>query len=109
MSLLNRTSGAIIDIDGSKIYTGAGTFTLHTPSSGKYLLISDIILSAQNDGVYQILVGGAVKRHIYLSANGGFVENRQIPIVTQKDETLQLKIITASASCTISATAEELG
>lgn len=97
MSLLSITSGGRFSAD-SGIMTGAGTFTVLAPPSGERLLVSDILLSAQDAGVYEILIGSAVKRHVFLGANGGWVENKTLPLEGNADESIQLKIITASAS-----------
>lgn len=113
MSLESETSGIIFDIDSDQIYTGAGTFLLYTPPSGTRILLSDIVCSAQDNGVYLIKIGidastATIKRRMFIEDSGGWVENRRVPIKGAVDEKIYFQILTASASATISVSGEVL-
>jgi len=113
MSLENETSGIIFDIDSDEIYTGARTVLLYTPPTGTRVLISDLIVSAKDDGIYLLQLGTSeaaarTVRRVFLEDSGGWVENRKIPIKGKTDEKIYFKIITVDASATISITGEAL-
>lgn len=113
MSLENVTSGIIFDVDSDEIYTGARTVLLYTPPSGTRVLISDIICSAQDNGIYLLRIGtdsstATVKRRMFIEDSGGWVENRRVPIKGAVDEKIYFQIITAGASATISISGEAL-
>lgn len=113
MSLENETSGIIFDIDSDEIFTGARTVLLYTPPTGTRVLISDVIVSAQDDGIYLLRIGtdpatATIKRRMFINANGGWVENRRVPIKGTTDEKIYFQIITANASATVSISGEVL-
>jgi hypothetical protein len=119
MSLENRAAGAEFEIDSDQIYTGASIHYLYTPPVGERCNISDVIVSAEDAMEAQLIfmASGAntdvasnlrIKRRIYLAGNGGWVENRTLPIRGNADESIMFKIITASANATISVSGEHL-
>lgn len=113
MSLLSETSGTTFDIDSDEIYTGARTVLLYSPPSGKRVLISDVIVSAQDNGIYLLRLGeteatSRVVRRMFLEDSGGWVENRKKPIEGTENQKIYFQIITASASATIGLSGEAI-
>jgi len=113
MSLENETSGIIFDIESDEIFTGARTVLLYSPPSGTRVLISDVIVSAQDNGIYLLQLGTSeatvrTVRRVFLEDSGGWVENRKVPIKGTADEKIYFRIVTANASATISITGEAL-
>ena len=124
MSLENRASGHEFEVDSDQIYTGAAALTasthyIQTPPAGERLNISDIVVSSEDATEIHLgfMASGAnrdvaanlkIKRRIYLSANGGWVENRTLPLRGSTNESLMFRVVTASANATISIAGEHI-